>query len=207
VVGIDPARKQDCSAFTVLECKEWRVRSILSSIVPDDHKSSWELQAKFFTDTHELFMKKYHQVHYVLDVTGVGDGVFEIFKKAWMKNMTGVRYTSWDTYTLTKWEYVVGKSLLINRTIDLATEWKLEVVEFTSQKLLEELNYAKLSYTSTGKVSFESRHTDDSINSLMIANFIAIEKRLINRSVVDPTTDYMKSYWFIPSHTQTTAIW
>lgn len=46
-------------------------------------------------------------------------------------------------------EYVVGKSLLINRTIDLATEGKLEVVEFTCKKLLDELEYAKLSYTNT----------------------------------------------------------
>lgn len=63
--------------------------------------------------------------------------------------MSGIRYTSGETMAISQGEYVVGKSLLINRTIDLATEGKLEVVEFTCKKLLDELEYAKLSYTNT----------------------------------------------------------
>lgn len=82
VVGIDPARKQDNSAFSVVECRGGILRVIASSIVPDDYKASWELQAKFFTDMHDSFISKYKQVHYAVDITGVGDGVFEIFKKA-----------------------------------------------------------------------------------------------------------------------------
>jgi hypothetical protein len=82
VLGIDPARKQDNSAFTVLEVGSGKARSVLSAIVPDSHKNSWQTQAQFFLDLQKSVLSKYKQFVVAIDATGVGDGVFEIFRSA-----------------------------------------------------------------------------------------------------------------------------
>jgi hypothetical protein len=105
--------------------------------------------------------------------------------------MSAIRYTTGDTYTITKGEYIVGKSLLINRVIDLASAGNLSVCKYTNGKLLEELDYAHVVYSKSGKISFESRFTDDSINSLLISVFLAVEKRLVEREqIIEVANNY-----------------
>jgi len=204
VLGIDPARKQDNSAFTVLEVGSGKARSVLSAIVPDSHKNSWQTQAQFFLDLQKSVLSKYKQFVVAIDATGVGDGVFEIFRSAWLRNMSAIRYTTGDTYTITKWEYIVGKSLLINRVIDLASAGNLSVCKYTNGKLLEELDYAQVVYSKSGKISFESRFTDDSINSLLISVFLAVEKRLVEREQI---IEVANNYWFIPRGQTISRTW
>lgn len=85
----------------------------------------------------------------------------------------------------------MGKSLLINRVIDLASAGNLSVCKYTNGKLLEELDYAQVVYSKSGKISFESRFTDDSINSLLISVFLAVEKRLVEREqIIEVANNY-----------------
>lgn len=199
LLAIDPARKQDRSAYSILHCINNKVISLESWEVPPSHKDDWSLQALFFKQLLNRF-HSYQSQSIVIDATGVWDWVSHIFKQAWLPVQDTVRYTVWDSEsTHSEWNHIVWKSLLINNAIDMITENQIIVPFETNKLLLEEVESIQMAETRTWKISFRSDFFDDITNSLLIWLYIAKKKRYINRasiSTFQKTTfdDELKSY-------------
>lgn len=199
LLAIDPARKQDRSAYAILHCINNKVISLESWEVPPSHKDDWSLQALFFKQLLNRF-HTYQSQSIVIDATGVWDWVSHIFKQAWLPVQDTVRYTVWDSEsTHSEWNHIVGKSLLINNAIDMITENQIIVPFETNKLLLEEVESIQMAETRTWKISFRSDFFDDITNSLLIWLYIAKKKRYINRASINTYShhtfdDELKSY-------------
>lgn len=199
LLAIDPARKQDRSAYSILHCINNKVISLESGEVPPSHKDDWSLQALFFKQLLNRF-HAYQSQSIVIDATGVWDWVSHIFKQAWLPVQDTVRYTVWDSEsTHSEWNHIVGKSLLINNAIDMITENQIIVPFETNKLLLEEVESIQMAETRTWKISFRSDFFDDITNSLLIWLYIAKKKRYINRASINTYShhsfdDELKAY-------------
>ena len=199
LLAIDPARKQDRSAYTVLHCIDNKVISLESWEVPASHKDDWSLQALFFKQLLARF-SKYQSQSIAIDATWVWDWVAHIFKDAWLPVQDTIRYTVWDTESSSNENtHTVWKSLLINNAIDMISENQVYAPYETNELLLEEVKFIQHNTTRTWKISFHSDFYDDITNALLIWLYTARKKRFINRSTINSYTattfdDELKSY-------------
>ena len=185
LLAIDPARKKDRSAYSVIHCLNWKAIIVESWEVPPAYKTDWSLQAKFFLNLTARY-KNYKSFSATIDCTGVWDWVTHIFRQHWLNIQDTVRYTAWDTESIqSEGNYVIGKSLLINNTIDMMTENTLIIPYEINNLLLEELEFIQMSETRWGKIAFRSDYYDDITNSMMIGLYIARKRRFINRISID----------------------
>lgn len=220
IIAIDPARKQDRSAFTLLECGNGHITSILSDIVPDTHKFDWQLQAVFFKDLIQRFQKIYPSLYVVIDETWVGDGVTSIFREKWINISAQIRYTSWDSESQSHLGYNVGKSRLIQYTLDMIETNVYQIVQSTNLLLLNELDSIESKIAKTKESSFlrmVSHSYDDITNATMIGIFLANKYRLhqSNMNSTASTPSYAQLHnqaysptWLSPnSPYDTSTIW
>lgn len=184
ILAIDPARKQDRSAYVLGHCINGKLIIVSSGEVPPAYKDDWTLQWKFFLDLANK-QKWYRSSSATIDVTGVGDWVISIFRSVWLPIQDSVRYTAGDTEsTQWEWNYMVGKSLLINNVIDMFIEDTLIIPYETNKLLLEEMEVIQMTTTRMGKISFTSDFFDDITNAMMICAYIARKKRFLNRTSI-----------------------
>lgn len=199
LLAIDPARKKDRSGFSVLHCLNNKVISLESGEVPTAFKDDWSLQAHFFKTLLQRY-SHFQSQSIAIDATGVWDWVSHIFRQSWLPVQDLIRYSVWDSESSShEWIYNVGKSLLINNTIDMITEKQIIAPHETNALLLEEVEFLKLAETRSWKISFRSDFFDDITNSLMIWLYIAKKRRYINRTSISQSTahtfdDELKTY-------------
>ena len=111
-----------------------------------------------------------------MDWTGVGDGVVTIFEQ-WNYSINYViKYTSSDTTNISKNEHrtlKVGKSVLINNTLDMQSEGIHTIFTKETESLQEELNFLEADYDSMWRVRMKTSFFDDEINAMMLSLYIS----------------------------------
>lgn len=197
IIAIDPARKQDRSAFALLECGNGKITSILSDIVPDSHKYDWQLQAVYFKELIQRFQKVYPSLYVVIDETGVGDGVTSIFREKGINISAQIRYTSGDSESQSHLGYNVGKSRLIQYTLDMIETSVYQIVQSTNLLLLNELESIESKLSKTKESTFVrmvSHSYDDITNATMIGIFLANKYRLHHTNMGTPSNPNQNPY-------------
>lgn len=193
VLWKDPARLRDRSGYSLIYVHEWTANIITSWYVPDHYKKDWWLQAKFYKDLIENYIKKDFKNWYnVIDVSWVGDWVAKIFTDAGIRFIWKIRYSAGNTESISWIDYRVGKSLLINTMLDMIQEWNISIFDSTNKDLLEEISYLNQTDTKTWQIAMESSFFDDITNATMIAVYIVAKLWLLNRKVTHNT---FKSSW------------
>lgn len=79
--------------------------------------------------------------------------------------------------------FVVGKSVLINRLVDLLGEGKMLIVEENNGLLLKEFERIQAFTTRTGKITFKTAFTDDVTNSVMVGGFFAKQMNYLTKTI------------------------
>lgn len=193
VLGKDPARLRDRSGYSLIYIYNWKATIIASWYVPDSHKKDWWLQAKFYLNLIENYQKKAFKKWYnTIDVSWVGDWVAKIFSDQWIKFIAKIRYSAGQTESIQWIDYRVGKSLLINTTLDMIQEENISIFESTNKDLLEEVSYLNQTDTRTGLVWMETSFYDDITNATMIAIYTIAKLWLLNRKLQEKQ---MKGSW------------
>jgi hypothetical protein len=192
VLGIDPARLNDRSGYSLLHVWATKITIIQSWFVPDSHKSKWELQRKFYSSLIEWYQKKHREYrpnhkhpsnkwYNVMDVSWVGDWVAVIFREE-VKLSWFVRYTSGLTdSSLDGMNFRVSKTVLINNFLDLCQEWVIEVFEPANAFLIEEMSYIEEWESRAWHTAMKSDFYDDITNATMIAAYFAVKRKLLWR--------------------------
>ena len=175
VLSIDPARKHDRSGYSVKLAGNWKIEQQFSWEVPASHKWDWNLQAEFFKNLISWLTVKFKNVYVVMDITGVGDWVAQIFKNKWIRIDMAIRYVAWDsesdTYECTR----VGKSRLINYFLDSISTNVFVTVWPSNQLFLTELETISIKQ-SKWSIWMESHGFDDITNATMIGVYFIIRR-------------------------------
>lgn len=184
IIAIDPARHKDKSAYSILHVTENSCITIESWEIPETHKKDWTLQRHFMLQILNKYKSAYARVITVMDWTGIGDWVVTIFEQWWYPINYVIKYTSSDTTTISKTEQRtlrVGKSVLINNTLDLMTENIHQLIDETTQSLQEEINFLEADYDSMWKIRMKSSFYDDEVNALMLTLYISTKMWIHSR--------------------------
>ena len=169
VVGYDPARVHDRAGLCALAVtKEGRAVAAAARAIPDEFKGKWELQREY---VHKFRQSLPGPSKLVGDVTGVGDGVAEIFSIGGTPFDLKVRYVAGSSMSREGADCKVGKSHLVNMFRDNCESGDLSVFAPTCADLLEEVQFAAVKKLASGAETFESSFFDDVINASMLACF------------------------------------
>lgn len=178
VLGIDPARKNDRSWYSLIYIYNWKATIILSWFVPDTYKKDWGLQALYFKDIIKKY-EKYKNFYTVIDVSWVWDWVAKIFLDAWIKILGKIRYTSWNSESVSGIDYKVCKTILINNALDMISEKHIALFESTNKDLLEEIEFITETEAWLWQIAFKSDFFDDITNATLIAIYFISKRRLL----------------------------
>lgn len=184
IIAIDPARHKDKSAYSILHVTENSCITIESWEIPETHKKDWTLQRHFMLNILNRYKSVYARVITTMDWTGIGDWVVTIFEQGWYPINYVIKYTSSDTTTISKTEartLRVGKSVLINNTLDLMTENIHSIIDESTQSLQEEINFLEADYDSMWKIRMKSSFYDDEVNALMLTLYISTKMWIHSR--------------------------
>ena len=171
VIGYDPAKRADTGAVEV-----WQIRN------PKNYNQYIELveeyglngeyieQREFIKNLKQSFIYKGYPCVLIMDVTGVGEAVGEIFgdivdyKVLYTAN--GVRPVI-DNY----WVWKVPKSILVHGTQLLMEKNMLKAVS-TLNHLMDEMKYFVGYTTPSGNTKYEaSTGHDDYVNAMMLVSY------------------------------------
>ena len=87
-------------------------------------------------------------------------------------------------YSISKNEHrtlKVGKSVLINNTLDMQSEWIHTIFTKETESLQEELNFLEADYDSMWKIRMKSSFYDDEVNALMLTLYISTKMWIHSR--------------------------
>ena len=82
----------------------------------------------------------------------------------------------------------VSKSALINNLLDLIESDKICCVRETSGLLMEEIGNITLGETKGGSITMKSSFFDDVTNACMVASYVAVRYRYLDRMVQETST-------------------
>lgn len=190
-VAYDPARKHDRAGYSILAVTPSGMRvNICADEIPLTHKDDWGRQREFMDKVINSLPSK---PVFVMDVTGVGDGVAKIFSDGGITVDAKIQYTQGTVENdLGDGAFRIGKSMLINGTEDSFEQRELLLYEPMCVKLKEEISYAERKVSTSGLVGFESPFFDDIINANMMADWAARKFRpvAVKKKVEEKTLDF-----------------
>ncbi len=155
---------------------------IVSDEVPIELKADWSTQAQFQLNQSVNFKTKFKSYSSLMDVTGVGDAVANIFRENNFHITHQIKYTSGSNKSQPlPGLYHVAKHLLLNNLLDMLEAKQITIISETNSKLIEEMNYASIGENRFGTLALESKFYDDILNCLMTMAWIAKEERYLYR--------------------------
>ena len=203
IIGIDPARTSDRSAYSVNIVYKQKTLTIESWFVPDHYKNNWKEQAAFFLTIQQRITKLFphHPVLTVLDKTWVGDAVAPIFKDQGLHLTHLIQYTAGSSINEEPFSrpkvIKLGKSELINNYLNFASSSDYAILKTENEPLINEIRHIQLSETSQGNMAIRSKdgHHDDITNATMTSAFIIRHEKLsTNRSSHNSSTQTLNPF-------------
>ena len=187
IIGIDPARTSDRSAYSVNIVYKQKALTIESWFVPDHYKNNWKEQAAFFLTIQQRITKLFphHPLLTVLDKTWVGDAVAPIFKDQGLHLTHLIQYTAGSQINEEEFSRPktirLGKSELINNYLNFASSSDYAILKTENDALINEIRHIQLTETSQGNMAIRSKdsHHDDITNATMTATFVIRHEKLI----------------------------
>lgn len=190
IIGIDPARTSDRSAYSVNITYKQKTLTIESWFVPDHYKNNWKEQATFFislqTKIKQLF--PHHPLLIVLDKTWVGDAVAPIFKDQGLHLTHLIQYTAGSSINEEDFSRPkvirLGKSELINNYLNFVSSQEYAILKTENDALINEIRHIQLTETSQGNMAIRSKdsHYDDITNATMTSAFIIRHEKLTSNN-------------------------
>ena len=171
VIGYDPAKRADTWAVMVWQIRNPKNYNQYVELV-EEYGLNWEYteQKEFIKNLKQGFIYKGYPCVLIMDVTWVGEAVWEIFgdivdyKVLYTAN--GVRPVI-DNY----WVRKVPKSILVHGTQLLMEKNMLKAVS-TLTHLMEEMKYFVGYTTPSGNTKYEaSAWHDDFVNAMMLVSY------------------------------------
>jgi hypothetical protein len=172
VVGYDPARLHDRSGLCGLAItREGKAIAAVAREIPQEFKGKWELQREYVRQFRSSLPCTSKLVG---DITGVGDGVAEIFAMGGQAFDLKVRYVGGNSMSIDDNDHKMrkaGKSYLVNMFRDNCESGDFSAFAPTCFDLFEEIQFASVKKLASGAETFESSFFDDVINASMLACF------------------------------------
>ena len=151
---LDPARQKDRSGYAIWHALNNHLTIIVSDEVPIELKADWSTQAQFQLNQSVNFKTKFKSYSSLMDVTGVGDAVANIFRENNFHITHQIKYTSGSNKSQPlPGLYHVAKHLLLNNLLDMLEAKQITIISETNSKLIEEMNYASIGENRFGTLA------------------------------------------------------
>jgi hypothetical protein len=188
VFAYDPARKgKDRAGYILYLVANGQIYSLRSWFIPQQYKVTWDLQKKYI---QEQILKDIppERYYFVMDCTGVGDGVVAIMQETF-KVHTVLNYTSGASQSLdTSYPYApaqsfnVGKSRLINTTQDFMDQKVVQFYEPTNKDLFLEYDAIYETRNNLNQIGMNTKWFDDITNASMMWLWFIREMDLLSKT-------------------------